>query len=423
MQINSQRNRLRRIRAHSSSDSRLPGELPPIGSQKSQKNWRKTVQRSQKPPRGIYTAIIILLICAVVMAVWVNRESLKPENISEWMQTEMLGLGTGNGYPLHLSSENIMPRNFMSAGKNIFLTSDTAIEAYNGSAKQLFSKKHSFSDPVMNVSGNRVLVYNLGGTGYRLENQLKTLVSDSADGKLLGGAVCSNGRYALLTQQDGYCGKLTVYLQNGQTAYEYSFSEYYPTAVALNDSGTQAAVTAVGTSGGEMVSVVYKLDFNSSSLVKPTASYSDTVFLDVAYTDTGGILAVGDKQTAAMDASGKALHAYHYDGGELSAWNLSSGMAVLGLSKFHNAANSSLTAINLNGNLIGSAQVDGTISSVSRFGNKMAALSEGTVHAFTDAGQPAGSCSAGSNARAIALRSGNEAFVLEVSEIKLEKLE
>ncbi|WOC31669.1 MULTISPECIES: DUF5711 family protein [Caproicibacterium] len=401
----------------------LPGELPPFGdsARRKDKRQRKKARRDGRPPKGIYAAIAVLLFCAVGMVLWVNRENLKPANISEWVQTQMLGLSKGSGFPVHLTDENVQPCNFIAANKELFLTSDTAVQAYNSSAKQLFSRKHSLSSAVMKVNGNRVLVYNLGGTGYRLESQLKTLVDSSTDGKLLGGAVCANGRFALLTEEDGYCGQLTVYQQNGQVAYQYSFSEYYPTAVAVNSDGTHAVVTAVGASGGALVSAVYELDFNSNQTVKPAATYADTTFLDVAYTSFG-ILAVGDTQTVALDSAGKTLGAYSYGDAQLAAWNLNSSTAVLGLLDFRNATASHLTAVNAQGKVQGSAKVDGSIVSVSQYADVMAVLSSGKVSAFTTSGKAVGSCSAGSNARAVALRSANQVFLLDVSEIRLETL-
>lgn len=402
----------------------LPGELPPLGDRARRKEKRRIRRecRDGKPPKGIYAAIAILLVCAVVMAVWVNRENLKPANISEWIQTQMLGLGKGNGYPVRFNNESVQPRNFVAENKNIFLTSDISIQAYNGSAKQLFSRRHSLTNAVMKVSGNRVLVYNLGGTGYRLENQLKTMVESNTDGKLLGGAVCANGRFALLTQEDGYCGQLTVYQQDGQVAFQYSFSEYYPTAVAMNAEGTRAVMTAVGVSNGALVSAIYELNFNSNHTVKPIAVYKDTTFLDVAYTNSDSILAVGDIQTVALDSSGKALGAYNYGDAELSAWNLRGGTAVLGLLDFHNATVSHLTAVGADGKALGTAKVSGSVSNVTQVDGTMAALCGDKVYAFTTAGKAAGSCGAGNNARAVALRSSNQVFILDVSEIRMETL-
>ncbi|ARP49914.1 hypothetical protein B6259_02810 [Ruminococcaceae bacterium CPB6] len=394
----------------------LPGELPPLRTSSRKK-------RGRKRGRGIYTAIAILLACALVLAVWVNRDNLKPANISEWVQTQMLGIGTGKGYPVHFNTENVMTRNFVSSGKDIFFTSDTAVRAYNSSAKELFNRKHSFSEPVMKVNGNRILVYNLGGTGYQLGNQLNTLLAGNADNKILGGAVCANGRFALLTQADGYCGKLTVYLPNGQVAFSYSFSEYSPTAVAMNASGTHAAVTAVSASNGVLTSVIYELDFNSNKTVKPIASYSDTTFLDICYTDSNGVLAVGDTQTAALSAGGKKLSAYSYGDGELCSWNLQRGGAVLGISKFHNAVAGMLAAVGTDGKQTAVVQVDRAPSSVSRMGQVMAALCGSKIQAYSIAGGgAAGTCSAGTNARAVALRTEKQAYILDVSEVRLEGL-
>ena len=396
----------------------LPGELPPIGAPRP----HEKSGRRGKHPRAIYRVIVILLICVVALVIWINRENLQPQNVVEWVQTQVIGMGVGDGYPAQLNGDTVAPQNFRSVGKNLYLTGDTTILCMNNTAKALFSRKHNYADPVMRVKGGRVLVYGRGSNGYRVENQLKTLVSGEADDKILTGDVTANGRYALITEAGGYCGKLTAYLNNNTVAYRYWFSDYYPTAMALNSDGTKAAVAAVGAKDGAMVSAIYVLDFNSNAAAKPIATYTDTYVRDIAFDGTS-LLAIGDKQTIALKADGTELGKYDYNGGDLTAWDLEGTSAVLAVSNLHNGTSTTLVHLDKQAKTTASAKLEGQVNAVSSFGDAMAAVVNGQVQSFSiSSGAALGKADAGSDARALAMRSESEVYILGISEVRMVTL-
>ncbi|MFR1477109.1 MAG: hypothetical protein ACLSB9_16170 [Hydrogeniiclostridium mannosilyticum] len=55
-------------------------------------------------------------------------------------------------------------------------------------------------------SGDKALIYNLGGTGYQTEAYASTVRKESAEAKILAGALAANGSYALLTEGEGCTG-------------------------------------------------------------------------------------------------------------------------------------------------------------------------------------------------------------------------
>lgn len=397
-----------------SREELLPGELPPLGCA----GRREKGKRAGKAPKAVYRIIAVLLVCVVALAVWINRENLQPQNLVEWVQTQVVGLGVGDGYPASLSGDTVAPANFHSVDKDLYLTGDTSILCMNDSAKVLFSRKHSYADPVMRVKGNRVLVYGRGASGYRVENQIKTLVSGDAQGKILVGDVAANGRYALVTEAGGYCGKLTAYLNNNTVAYHYWFSDYYPTAIALNAQGTKAAVAAVGAHNGGLVSAVYVLDFNSSAAVKPVATYPDTYLRDIAFDGTG-ILALGDVQAVALKADGTPLGSCDYKSGGLQAWQMDGNSAVLAVGSPNNASGMTLLHLDANAKTTASVNLAGKVTGVSLFGDAMAALQGEQVQAYSaSTGAALGKADAGPDARAVALRTESEAYLLGVSEVR-----
>lgn len=222
-----------------------------------------------KIPRWVYRVMFILVVCVLGMLVWFNRDNLTPSNVMEWVQDKVVGMGVGDGFPTPIVGSSVLSGNFGSVNQEAVVVSDTALTVYNSTAKQMVSRQHSFNNPVMRQRNTRVLIYNLGATGYQIEGRSNNIVKTNADQNILAGDIAGNGRYALATQAKGYCSLLTTYLEDKTKQYQYYFSEYYVTGISLNKEGTKAAVCAVSAQNGAMSSAVFLFDF---SYPKPIAT-------------------------------------------------------------------------------------------------------------------------------------------------------
>ncbi|HCR43775.1 MAG TPA: hypothetical protein DIV41_04255, partial [Ruminococcaceae bacterium] len=271
-----------------------------------------------------------------VILVWFNRYNFTPSNVSAWVHDRVVGIGTGDGYPYSINDMSVLGRNFLSVDKNAVFLSDTSLVVLNSTAKEIVSRQHSFASPVIKADTLHMLTYSLGGTNCRVETVGKTLRSFNADGKITAGAVSSGGRYALLTECDGYCGKLTVYTSDGKVKSYYWFSDYYPTAVALNDDGTKAAVTGISTSNGALVSAVYILDLNSSKVSQPKGTYSENMLFDVSWDSPSAVIAVGDKSAEIINPQNSEHHSFGYGDMRLTSYGTGGGYAAFGLVSYEN---------------------------------------------------------------------------------------
>lgn len=48
-------------------------------------------KKAWQAPKAFYRAAVVLVVLVLGLALWVNRESLTPENIWSWMQTQVMG--------------------------------------------------------------------------------------------------------------------------------------------------------------------------------------------------------------------------------------------------------------------------------------------------------------------------------------------
>ena len=375
-----------------------------------------------KIPHWVYKILLILFVCVLGLLVWFNRDNLTPANVAEWVQDKVVGMGVGDGFPTSIAGASVSVGNFASVNQEAVVVSDTSLTVLNSTAKQLVSRQHSFSNPVMRVRNSRILIYNLGGIGYQIESHSKTICKSNTANDILAGDIAGNGRYVLITKTKGYCSSLTAYLADSKKQYQYDFSEYYVTGVSLNKEGTKAAVCAVSAKDGGISSAVYLFDFGNP---KPTATltYSDNMMISVTYCDNGTIVAVGEKGASVIkDGTGQKVD-YSYEGQQLSAFAVDAGRTVLALSPYQNSAQCKLVMLDNTGKAAATVDLKQKVKSVALYGDTATALADNKVYAYSAvSGSSIGSCDAGNDATAIALQNERSVYVLGVSEIRLAAL-
>ena len=377
--------------------------------------------RLRRIPRWVYRMIVILALSALAVAGWYDRANLTPQNIVQWVQSRIVGLGIGDGYPQSISGSSVAPQNFLSSGKNLVVASDTGLSVYNSTAREILGLQHGYAKPVLKVSGPRALLFNLGGKSFRIETTGGKSLELSAEQDILGGALAPDGQCALVTAADGYCGMLVSYTADGAVRSRYWFYDYYPAAVALSPDGRRAAVAGVSAKEGELVSALYLIDLSSEKPVQPVATCPGNLLLAVFWDNPSSVAAVGDTGALIVDPSSGRRTDFSYEGEKLAAYASGGGKTALALSPYEGAAESALTVLDGSGARLLSRKISGRTLSVSLCGQEAAALAGGKVWFFPLSAPPDSgrSADAGADARAIALRDESSVYVLGISEIRL----
>ena len=67
-------------------------------------------EKEKKPlqtPKAVYRVAVVLLVAVLALALWVNRDNLTPEKIWNWVQIQVMGDGTGDGYPVSITGSSV----------------------------------------------------------------------------------------------------------------------------------------------------------------------------------------------------------------------------------------------------------------------------------------------------------------------------
>lgn len=368
-------------------------------------------------PKAFYRAAVVLVVLVLGLALWVNRESLTPENIWSWMQTQVMGAQGGDGYPVSITGSAVSQGNFTSYGGNAVVLSDTAFTVLGPSGQEVFSQRHSLNQPVLKEAAGNYLLYNQGSTGYLIASGTEVRLEDSAGQDILAGAVAANGRFALATQGKEGAADLTVYLETGEVQFTYSFAQDYITSLALSADGTSGIVCTVRSQGGELVSKVTVFQFDQAD---PVTQYEsrDNLLLGASWGENGMLYAVGDSSLLWARASDLAFSEYSYQGRSPTAFRLEGGQAYVSISAYEHAGASTLLVFRDAGDPV-EIQAEARIQALSVSGGTVGALigQELVLYDASTGGELA-RADAGSDAQSIALSSESTAYVLGVSEVR-----
>lgn len=369
--------------------------------------------------KKILKVFLIIVACCLVVFIFANREKLTYDNIKNWVQYELLGHGTGDGYPVSIVGTNVNQGNFLSIDNYIAYASDTSFVTLSSNAYEIFNTQLSYSKPVIKNSNSKILVYNLDGKGYQINSVDKNLYSGEAPDKIFVADINSSGAYVLVTQSDGYLCKLYAYNNNNKQIYAYSFSEYYITDVALSADGKGAVACGVSTQNGTTVSAIYVLDF-SSEKPKSISKIDKNIIYSVKYLSNNSVCAVGSNGSFVLNTSNSQLAKNDYQEKTLTCYDINrdTGCFTVSLSRSGDGRSCDILYFNSEGKLINTISTELKITSISLYKDKIAALSQNTVYVYNRDGKLIYTESAGTDAREVKICSDSSAYILGISEIR-----
>lgn len=373
-------------------------------------------KKAWQAPKAFYRVAVVLLVAVLGLAIWVNRASLTPERIWSWLQVQVTGDGTGDGYPVAITGSTVTEGNFLSTGGNVVALSDTSLTILGSSGQELLSLRHSFNQPILKESAGNYLLYNQDSTGYMVVSGTETKLDRSADHDILVGTIAQNGRFALATQGAEGASEMTVYLANGEEQFTYSFAQDYITALALNADGTRAMTCTARSQGGELISKITVFDLNQPD---PVAEYEtrDNLLLG-AYWDGGTLYAVGDVSLVRAKASDLAFSEYSYNNRTPTAFQFADGKLYLSISAYEHAGACTLEIFRGTDDPV-EIQVAERVQVLSVYGGTVGALVNQQIVLYDGTtGNELAREDAGTDAKSVALANESTAYVLGVSEIR-----
>lgn len=275
-------------------------------------------------------------------------------------------------------------------GDLICCSAGSGVRLYSDSGVLYATRAVNLEEPMLDVSGKYAAVYDAGGRELFLYAQREEVFSLSlpAGQPLISAGVNQHGWLAVVTQESGYKGAVTVYNGSHQAVMKVRLSSRFVLDAAVSPDARSLAVLTVGLSGGSFDCQVdfYRLDRvdrgGEDNQPDWSCSLENNTVLDLRW-DGSGIWALGESALCVVSPDGTLAGSYSYDGSYLKAFSLEGeDSAALLLGRYRAGSSAQLLTVGPDGEVRGSLEFQEQVLSISAAGRYVAVLTAGRVDIY-----------------------------------------
>lgn len=223
------------------------------------------------------------------------------DNLTETARTGSTRLETGGGFPI--SMDGVNPSGLRRVGDCVaLLTSEETVFFKDTTALHSFT--HQFTNPVTRTASGRLLTYDRGGYGFRIDSEKGLHYSARTENTILTGTISRKLGYALALSESRYAASVAVYDRgNKELLHWYSVSD---SVIDMDFSydGNRLAAAAVGFENGDLVGRVYILNLGSGG-EETVYNFPGVLPLAVDYKRNGSIHLICDTMVGVVSPKGE----------------------------------------------------------------------------------------------------------------------
>ena len=326
-----------------------------------------------KKPKTKKRLIIFAILVVLVLVVWVKWDVLNPANVWNVINVAVTGGESGDGYPTEAEGSNIIA--MRPIGNYLLLVSQNTVTVYNHSAGTVFSRTHSFSDPLVDVSGNTLMLAEIGGRRIEVQSVSGKVHTFETAKNIVCAAVSNNGTVAAITESDkSHISEIAVYNKEGEAKLYCYSSEALLTGIALRADGRQMAAIGVLAKDGAPQS---RLLVYSAVSDKDPKVYSgdDTLFCDVDYLGNDNVAVVGDDRLWVVKTGRNKPAELTYENRRLLSWAVTDNRVGIVLQNYGATDGGQLLAVDKNGKAAYTTDFTGMFRGVSPAGKEFFLMS------------------------------------------------
>lgn len=233
----------------------------------------------------------------------------------------------------------------------------------------------SLSSPAVQVAGEQLLVYDIGGTYLSVLDADGVLYTPDVGGAIYDAALAENGSCAVLHAENGSRAVLEVYDGAGVLRYRRTVKTHCLNTCALAPNGQLAAVSALAADAAEVQAAAQLLDIGSENIAAETALGAEPI-CDLAFLSADALCAVGETSLFFLGSDGALRGVYTEEHGALADYCFSDGRVFAVYRCSDSADTFRLVALDEAGNVTASVSGNGTVLHLSACADYLSVLTE-----------------------------------------------
>lgn len=283
------------------------------------------MRKKKQLRRSLLRFLILVLIAAFCVFLYVERGSWLTgmENKIDSIRQNDGVLADGN-FPLSISGNGDYQAEIME--DDLAILNNSYLYLYSDQGESLDTRQIAYTNAVMQSGGDRILCFENGGIGFRVDNTNGCVYEKEAENIIISGDISSSGYTALITESNTYSCSIYVYSQNGKKLYTRNCVERV-NEICFNPDNSGCVFVQLDASDGEISSVLKCIEFDKEEIIWEAPALS-TLCLEASYTSDGRICIIGDSVCAYYNKKGQMESMYTYSG-SLISYDAENGQAAI----------------------------------------------------------------------------------------------
>lgn len=370
----------------------------------------KREQREEKNPLGIKVIGLCVIVLILVMVISAVVSGLSGISVTDISSEKAEGALIYDSLPDSI-------RNIEAFSSGTVLLTDTSVDYIDSSGRKIASNSHMYSQPVMKVGKSTVLLYDKGGTAFRIEKNSSIYNNYTVNSTITTAAVGVKGNYAYVLNEDaGYQSHLYVYSYQGKKQFEWGSASDYCLTTALSDNGKSIAVSMISVENGEYVSKVSLFNFKDEEAVY-TASFTDSTVYHIEFINRNRLAVYTDNGVFVVDKQGNSSAVFECMPSELTHSSFCpGGLNAVAVAKHGNSKDSAINVFDRKHETLFTLDFDSEIFDVKASKNFVAVMLGDSISIFDKKSGNTGNIKVGEKC-IDAVFSGRTLFVQTVSGI------
>jgi len=309
-------------------------------------------------------------------------------------------------------------------GNDLLLCSSGAgVRLYSDSGSLYVDRAVALEQPVGTACGKYAAVYDAGGQDLYLYTGREEVFALSLpqSQSLISASVNQHGWLAVVRQESGTRGVVTVYNGSHREVVEVRLSSHFVMDAAVSPDNRALAVLTMGLDEGsfECRVDVYQLENSGSGEPDWSCSLDNNTVLSLRW-DSDGIWALGESALTLVSAGGTTAGSYAYNGRYLKAFSLEGEhSAALLLGKYRAGSSNELVIVSPDGGARASMELEEQVLSLSAAGRYVAVLTADRLDLYSLDLKLYASLEGTQGARQALLRDDGTALLISAGSVRL----
>lgn len=335
------------------------------------------LRRMRRRKRMFKKTTALMLLTALAMVVFLILALVYHLDVRSQLENYVISLRGGAGFPVALEGMNV--QKLLPMGRDAAVVTSAGTFIYNSNGARLSSCLNNYRTPQARTAGGKLLTYDLGGIGLRVDNKAKELYTLTLEsGSLLAADIAENGAIAAVRTVAGANAVVSAYNPQFELMYAWTVEDSYITDVVLSPRGTMMCCAGVTMEGQHIVALlrIHHFDRDQEAARVPLAN---EVIASMVWNDREEIQVVTDKHLYLFNKEGERLATVSLPGGLITYENLP-GHLYIAYGDYRDPAGVTVLAYDQDLVREGSASVDRRLLSLTGDGRHLLVLTEGRLY-------------------------------------------